>query len=658
MHQTSVHGQSELLDLQHILAEMDQALADEIFKQSNYKQVKHTAIEGKLLTEGNGQYIYLFTLTEPWEPQDDAPLTVANKNVQNNNYTVVNSKGTTITISSDAPLPPDVLHQIDFCDDSTELLKRLKETLKHVDEGNAKLGSKSFGLLPYREANYPSAIAFGNHHPHTNQLKAAQMALGGEVTYIVGPPGTGKTLTLAAIAFEHLRAGHTVLIAAHTNIAIDNAIMKLCDLCNDKDTGNNLLLEQGLVVRYGAVQKAELKESKQYAEVYLPKIAQRQGVTLNEQRESLKKTLHDLDQKMSTLRQQQPQNEEQYQSQSALISRQLESLHKELVPLEQEERRRISSLQSRRNQHELDLQTAEHELMDANQQLARTRAEIEEMRVALAAYRQDEQKWLVQLVDARAMSKVNRFFKGINSGKLELKVSEATHGIQETEQKLASLGQELEVRHTTLSERKQKKQFCEEAFNRVNIELSTPSIVINHIQHLREQVNIYQRSLREIEATHEQQQQAYQRETRNAATQRSPLEKQLATIDQQLRDVEQSIVAQARVVGTTLSKTYMNKTIASRRFDAVILDEVSMAPLPLVYIATSHADSSVTLIGDPQQLAPIVTAETPLAKKWLGRDLFVLRDISLDAAVEGIKHSVMLDVQSRMHPQISAIAIT
>src|SRR6266566_9456985 len=211
----------------------------------------------------------------------------------------------------------------------------------------------------------------------------------------------------------------------------------------------------------------------------------------------------------------------------------------------------------------------------------------------ISTNRQDEQRWLALLLDARAMSKVKRFFKGINTEKLELMVAEATQGIHETDQKLACLRQELEVRHTTLFQRKQKKQFCEEAFNRIQIELNTPSNAVNHIQRLSEQVNVYQRYLRDIVATHERQQQANQQESQNLAAQRSVLEKQLAAIDQQLRHVEQSIVAQARVVGTTLSKTYMNKTIASRRFDAVILDEVSIAPLPLVYIAPSLADSSV-----------------------------------------------------------------
>ncbi len=155
---------------------------------------------------------------------------------------------------------------------------------------------------------------------------------------------------------------------------------------------------------------------------------------------------------------------------------------------------------------------------------------------------------------------------------------------------------------------------------------------------------------------HEQQQQATRSHVQSILDQRVQVEQQLSTLDQQLRDIEQRIVTQARIVGTTLSKTYMNKVIAERRFDVVIVDEVSMASLPSLYVALAHANQSVVLIGDPQQLAPIVTAKTSLAEKWLGTDLFTRRGISLDAALRGYRHSVLLDIQSRMPARISVIA--
>lgn len=337
--------------LAQMLSEMDQALTDEIEHQSQspFKRVKHSAVDGKLLSEGNGQYIYQFTLTEPWEPQDEAPLSIANAAMQGIKCTVVTSTGTLITITSESPLPPDVLRQIDFSDDSIELLKRLKEALKHIDESNAMLGSKCFGLLNYRKNRSLDEIEFGKIQPRDKQAQAARLALGGEVAFIVGPPGTGKTATLAAIALKHLQAGQTVLIAAHTNIAIDNAIMKLCDLC--KETGNGALLAHGQVVRYGAVQKEELKKNDSYKEVFLPKIAQLLGSELHTLHEQLKIVLANLDLKIQVLQQKQQAEEEQRQVEYKYLKEQVDLLQKELAPLEQAEQRRISSLQIQKNQY-------------------------------------------------------------------------------------------------------------------------------------------------------------------------------------------------------------------------------------------------------------------------------------------------------------------
>jgi superfamily II DNA or RNA helicase len=130
------------------------------------------------------------------------------------------------------------------------------------------------------------------------QQLAASKALGGEISFIIGPPGTGKTLTLAAIALTHLRQGRTVLIAAHTNIAVDNAIMKLCDLC--KEAGRNDLLTQGQVIRFGVVQKAELKGDS-YQEVYLPRIVQHLNAQLQKEYDNCKHELDALTQQIGTL---------------------------------------------------------------------------------------------------------------------------------------------------------------------------------------------------------------------------------------------------------------------------------------------------------------------------------------------------------------------
>lgn len=59
------------------------------------------------------------------------------------------------------------------------------------------------------------------------QIDAVKSILGlrdGEILLIVGPPGTGKTRVIAKAAYELARRGEKVLIASHTNRAVDNAI--------------------------------------------------------------------------------------------------------------------------------------------------------------------------------------------------------------------------------------------------------------------------------------------------------------------------------------------------------------------------------------------------------------------------------------------------
>jgi hypothetical protein len=638
--------------LNQMLKEMKQALTDEIDKLSKFKPIKHSAVDGKLLSEGNGQYIYQFTLTEPWEPQDDGQLSIASESTKGITCTVITSVGTIITIAAESPLPPQALRQIDLYDDSTELLKRLREALDQVDEGQAKLGSKCFGLLESAKKSYPGEITCGPFQLRPNQMQATRLALGGEVTFIVGPPGTGKTSTLATIALKHLQAGHTVLIAAHTNIAIDNAIMKLCDLC--KAAKNDDLLADGQVVRYGAVQKEELKKNDNYKEVYLPKIAQRLGSDLHTQHERLKAELANLDAQMNAL--QQKEHIEEERGQAEHLRTQIAILQKELDPLEKAEAQHILSFQQQQRQQQAALAKLGDAEIYWSRDLARTEALIMEQERALAREQQNKNTTLAQLVEARAMNNIKRFLKGIKLESLELKVAAAAQSVEEIEHSLQVLKKHRSEVHQQLRGYKQQRQTIEAALNEIQSALNTPSGEARRISILREQLQAHKQRLTELETLLKQKALRYQQDYNDLIAKRSQIEAQNADVDQQLRDLEKNIVEKARVIGTTLTKTYMNQTMASKRFDAVILDEVSMASLPLVYVAVSRADSSVTLIGDPQQLAPIADAETPMAEKWLKTDLFSLREISLEAARSGREHSAMLDVQSRMHPAISAIA--
>ena len=97
---------------------------------------------------------------------------------------------------------------------------------------------------------------------------------------------------------------------------------------------------------------------------------------------------------------------------------------------------------------------------------------------------------------------------------------------------------------------------------------------------------------------------------------------EIDTINDQLKRVEQIIISEARVIATTLTRAYLRDTIQSRRFDTVILNEASMAPIPALWVAASLADRNVIAVGDFKQLPPIVQSKHEVALKWLGQDVF------------------------------------
>lgn len=145
-------------------------------------------------------------------------------------------------------------------------------------------------------------------------------------------------------------------------------------------------------------------------------------------------------------------------------------------------------------------------------------------------------------------------------------------------------------------------------------------------------------------------------ESREANGRIRAIDIRLEEIDDELQRVEEIVIGEALVVATTLTRAYKRESVQKRRFDTVVLDEASMAPIPALWVAASLADANVILVGDFRQLPPIKHSDHELAKWWLGRDVF---DASgLKAAYERHEapaHFVQLQEQFRMHPAISAI---
>jgi hypothetical protein len=123
-----------------------------------------------------------------------------------------------------------------------------------------------------------------------------------------------------------------------------------------------------------------------------------------------------------------------------------------------------------------------------------------------------------------------------------------------------------------------------------------------------------------------------------------------------LRSEERALVGQARCVLCTLSKAALADEIYLRTFDAVIVDEASMAYIPADLYVASLARRRVAIFGDFRQLPPITQGDTQRIEEWLEPDIFelagVVRNVEARAADPRL---VMLAEQYRMHPQIAQI---
>jgi hypothetical protein len=119
-----------------------------------------------------------------------------------------------------------------------------------------------------------------------------------------------------------------------------------------------------------------------------------------------------------------------------------------------------------------------------------------------------------------------------------------------------------------------------------------------------------------------------------------------------------AVLENAEIVLTTFARLAVREELRDLRFDSLIIDEASTAPLPYVALAAAYTKSKAIAVGDFQQLPPVVTSRGPAAERWLKRDLFreteVVREVAGRYELPSPRDQLcaMLDLQYRMDPAI------
>lgn len=131
-----------------------------------------------------------------------------------------------------------------------------------------------------------------------------------------------------------------------------------------------------------------------------------------------------------------------------------------------------------------------------------------------------------------------------------------------------------------------------------------------------------------------------------------PLLNAIAQINRKLEEIEKTVVVEARIVGATVTKTYLSPQHFSN-FDVVIVDEASMVMLPALFYVAGLAKEKVIVSGDFRQLSPIVPTDQQAILDLIGNDIFHAAGIA-DAFASGadMKRTAMLREQWRMNDAI------
>ncbi len=85
------------------------------------------------------------------------------------------------------------------------------------------------------------------------------------------------------------------------------------------------------------------------------------------------------------------------------------------------------------------------------------------------------------------------------------------------------------------------------------------------------------------------------------------------------------------LVATTLAKVCTSDLFDGQEFDAVVIDEASMANLPYLMVLAARAGEHVVVVGDPMQLPPIALTDEPLSRNFLEKDIFTFASKSESA---------------------------
>lgn len=303
-----------------------------------------------------------------------------------------------------------------------------------------------------------------------------------------------------------------------------------------------------------------------------------------------------------------------------------ESLSKEKRDLEEEKIRLDNNL----NQYDTLLQAIQvvrilsSDLAILMSELSALSSKLSVANNELRRLEETQTKHREKLIEAQSSGSIKRFFRGLDPHKIQREIDQTTVAI-DSKKRLAK--ETADHIHMLKDLQVTKEKEAERAKKAADNLLTHARVSVAEIENKKKEIT-------------------YRKDAILA---------RIAEINQQLDEIQKKILSEARLIATTLTKTFTAKQFPDTPFDTLILDEASMAPLPHLYWAASRCRGYVTIVGDFLQLPPICIAEEDMAQKWLGHSVFFV--FGIDQVKKAIRDErvTLLDTQYRMAPEISQI---
>lgn len=644
-------------ELDSMIREMVEAI-NQAIDDANRNKTRYTAVQGQQHTISAGGSYYTFTLEDDWEPGANTSILIEvdpddpGRDIPGTILSTLNAR---ITLVTEIPLPHTSLARITLFEATVWLLEKLRAALIALlekGETPAQMVAKTFGIIPCYEGRGQPKASIATFTPDLDQARAIAIGMESERLFVIGPPGTGKTSVEGVLAIEHLLADKTVLLAAHTNMALDTAMKRLKQYC--EESGNGYLIQEHLIVRIGRTKELA---GEAYQDITLQGIVDQHLGQLTGERDRLQQEQSDLADSITRLSRYLAPLKEQWMEQRQGFETRLVAAQQECEPLQARERQRLTDIAMRRAALAEERRAVQEKKQVAERAIQVWAAALPAQLEVQSACQQALDSKSGELVFLRSSSTTSRLvsrLRGVTEQSLSAEVKQCRTALDEAKR--------------VVKTHEQQRNAASLAALQAQTQISALEQEEQQLRRAREQVTPYTRRIDTLTAQITADEQAMKRGDTELAEAEEELTRQqqayqrvigrLKAIEDEQRAIMSRVVTEAKLIGTTLTGLTTSPYLRDRVYDVSIIDEASMASLIVVLVAAAHATRHVAIIGDPNQLAPIIKLQDErqarLAAYWLGTELFSHLKLTLDDADAGTNQIVLLTQQSRMLPAIAA----